>query len=195
MTGTATLPPTSPDGRFAISVRELDDDRGCKEYETWLVDVAAKRDVVWLANAITGGFQPDGMLRIVRPPWNAWDVLVDPARECFRIRDDQPWLPLTAWGLGWSAYRRGWAEGINFRATDPELKRPVVDASIAVAAIVFVALLAWKPWLDVVPRVTLISIGALVAVLFTWLAGNAWRSWRRMPDLRPQVQPNEGGTS
>ena len=108
----ATLPQTSPDGRFAIRVDERNE-RGAMESDTWLVDLVAKRDLAWLANAIEGGFQADGMLRVVRPPWNAWDVIVDPARECFRVREDLPWLPLSAWGLAHSAYNRGWSNGIR----------------------------------------------------------------------------------
>jgi len=125
---------------------------------------------------------------VVRPPWNAWDVIVDPARESFRVREDLPWLPLSAWGLAHSAYNRGWSNGIEFRANDPALAFPWVELWIAIGAIVAVAVLAWRPWIDVVPRVTLIAIGALTAVLFAYLTGQGVRSWRLVRDTRPARQ-------
>jgi hypothetical protein len=182
------LPRASADGRFALRVDEFND-RGSIECDTWLVDVAARRDIAWLGNVVEGGFEPDGLLRVVRPPWNAWDVVVDPARECFRARDDLPWLPLAAWSVADSAYRQGWGHGIRCRADDPALAFPWVELMIALGAIALVAVLAWKPWLDVVPRVTLIVVGSLVAVLFTFITGQGWRGWRLACDLRAKQGP------
>ena len=178
-----TLPRTSADGRFTLRVDEFND-RGSIVSDTYLVDVAGKRDLAWLGNVVEGGFQPDGTLRVVRPAWNAWDVIVDPAREMFRARDDWPWVPLDAWTVADSAYRQGWSQGIAFRASDPQLAFPSVEIGIALGAIAFVALLAWKPWLDPMPRVTLIVLGALAAVLFIWLTGTGLRSWRLARNLR-----------
>jgi hypothetical protein len=183
MTRQDALPPTSPDGRFAIRVDE-ENDRGSIQADTWLVDVATQRDIVRLADLFDGGFQPDGLLRVVRPRWNACDVLVDPVRESFRVREDLPWLPLAAWDLAQSAYGQGWSNGIESRASDPALAFPWVELWIAIGAIALVALLAWKPWIDVLPRITLIVIGALVAVLFVYLTGNGLRSWRFARRLR-----------
>jgi hypothetical protein len=183
MSGAVPLPRTSPDGRHALRVDETND-RGSIEEDTYLVDVVAQRDIAWLGNTVEGGFEPDGLLRVVRPPWNAWDVIVDPARECFRARDDLPWIPLAAWTVADSAYRQGWSQGIEFRASDPDLAFPWVELWVALGAVAFVALLAWKPWLDVMPRAILIVMGALVAVLFVWLTGTGLRSWRLASRLR-----------
>lgn len=168
-------PQVSPDGRFAIRVDEFED-RGSIEYTTYLVDRAANRDIACLGGPLDCAFLPDGMLRIARPPWNAWDVLVDPAREAFRVRDDQPWLPLLAWSLGDNAYRQGWASGIDFRRNDPDFSAPWVETGIAAGAYAAVALFAWKPWLDLAARATLIVIAAIAAIGFTWIAGNGWRA-------------------
>lgn len=185
------LPQVSPDGRFAIRVDEFED-RGAVEYTTHLVDRAANRDIARLGGPLDCGFRPDGLLRIAQPAWNAWDVLVDPARETFRIRDDQPWLPLAAWGLGESAYYRGWANGIDFRRNDPDFGAPWVETWIALGAFAALALLAWKPWLDLVARATLIVIAAIVAIGFAWIAGNGWRAHASVKQRRvepPRVPP------
>jgi hypothetical protein len=181
----ARLPQTSPDGRFALRVDEFED-RGSIEANTYLVDLVAQRDVAWLGQVIDGGFRPDGMLLVARPAWNTCDVLIDPPQQRFRIRDDQPWLPLDAWGLAHSAYGQGWASARDSLASDPALAFPWTELSIALGAYALVALLASGPWLDPVARATLIGIGAVVAVAFTWFAGNGLRTWRhvRARDVR-----------
>lgn len=188
MTRSESLPETSPDGRFRIRLDEMED-RGTIQASTFLVSVLENRDIVWLGETIEGGFLPDGMLRVVWPPWNGCDVLIDPARECFRTREDQPWLPLAAWQLADSAYRQGWANGIEFRTSDPSFGFPWVELWMAIGAVALVVLLAWKPWLDDVPRATLIIVSALVAVLFIYIAAINWRGWRHACDLRPTKGP------
>lgn len=184
MTRSVPLPQTSPDGRFRIRVEETQD-RSSVQVDTYLVECATRRDLAWIGNGVEAGFLPDGMVRVTRPAWNAHDVLIDPVQACFQVRADQPWLPLAAWGLAESAYRQGWANGLDFRGSDPAFGFPWVELWIALGAIAVVVFLAWKPWIDIVPRITLIIIAALVAALFVYLTATAWRSWRRAPDLRP----------
>jgi hypothetical protein len=178
------LPQVSPDGRFEIRVDEFED-RGSVEYSTHLLERSTGRHIAQIGDSIDGGFRPDGLLLVRAVAWNRHDVLIDADAETFRRRDDLPWLPLQAWSLAESAYLQGWANGIEFRSNDPSLAFPWVEIWIALGAIATAVLMAWKPWIEMFPRITLLVIAALVAVLFVWIVGNALRTRRHMRRLQP----------
>ncbi len=182
MTTCDALLQSSPDGRFAIRVDAFED-RGFVEWTTWLVDRTAARDLLRLGAGIEAGFRTDGLLQ-VGPPWCPRGVLIDPARACFRLDDDQPWLALDAWAVAERAYLQGFRTGLDSLSTNPAFAFPWTEASVAITALAAVALLAWVPWLGPVPRYTFIVIGVLVAVLYIFLSVNGWITWRRLRKLR-----------
>ena len=69
---------------------------------------------------------------------------------------------------------------------------PVRTNEWTLGAFAALALLAWKPWLDLVARATLIVIAAIVAIGFAWIAGNGWRAHASVKQRRvepPRVPP------
>jgi hypothetical protein len=178
-----SLPMISPDGRFAIRIDEMQD-RSTIDVKTTLTNLATGQDIAWLGTEIHAGFQSDGMVRVTHLAWSANDVLIDPAKACFRVRDDQPWIPLTAWGIADAAYRRGWADGLDFLGSDAAFGIPWTFIGIAVGAFALVAFLAWSPSIPLVPRMTLIIIGALVTILFLFLSANQTRNWQLLRKRR-----------
>jgi len=170
---------TSADGRFEIRVNAWLDDRGAPESETVLIERATQRVIANLSHGLNPRFTADGHASVEKPDWTDSTVEIDPASEQFRTQGDSPWLPLSAWSAIDSAYRRGWTHGINFRTREASAVFPWPEIAIALSAAAALLLLAWKPWLDSLPRVVLLCIAALCCVVFSYLAIGAMQRWQK----------------
>jgi hypothetical protein len=197
-------PLVSPDGRFEAAV-QTDVDRWDLSYTTILTDratgerlftCAGAPRVEWVNDPGGGGGGGGLTIAVHYPGYEPDGLLIDPLGRTFRLRTDEPWLPLAAWPLVEGAYGRGWAEAMQFRLTEHKTPFPWATLALTCLTAVALAVLALQRRFTGPGPIVLMFFAFLAFLLFGWLAATDVRSWTverrwtlsavRLSNRRPQ---------
>ena len=177
-------PSRSNDGRFEISVDEFWD-RASAEYTTHLKEVANGTTIFSCQGSPLTEFLADGTCVVQYFGYQPHGVVIHLERREFRLRESDPWLPLTAWPAVEGAFGRGWSSAWDYRREHMEGGGTWVEAGLAAFSLAAtVVLLRYSLGLDRGLRIALCAVAALGFLFFAWLWLNAIRHQRRMLALR-----------
>jgi hypothetical protein len=171
-----TGPAISPDGRYELVIEETID-RFDRFYDYILTERATKKALFRCQGTPEAAFAANGILCIHYPGYEPTGIQIDPSGLAFRVRPDDPWVPLTAWPYVESAFNRGWAQAYEFRGQAPELQFPVVESLLLLASLLALPLLCRLPFSSTNLQVALLFLSGSGVLLFGWLTGHGIRGW------------------
>jgi hypothetical protein len=171
-----TGPVISPDGRYELIIEETID-RFDRFYDYILKERATKTVIFRCQGKPEAAFAANGILCIHYPGYEPTGIQIDPSSLAFRVRHDDPWVPLTAWPYVETAFNRGWAQAFDFRRQDPEMQFPLVESLLLFASVISLPALCWLPLPSIPVQLTLLLLGGAGVLFFGWLSGAGVRSW------------------
>lgn len=172
----STVPVISPDGRFEVIIED-DYDRGIFSYNTVLIERATGKQLFTCDGSHRAEFAGDGMLTIHYPGYEPRGVEIDPVKRAFRTHPSEPWVPAAAWRIVESAYRSGWAQGINYKPQSQPTPFPWVTIILLFSSIVALPALGMQTFLSSAKCATLMVIAAIGVLFFGWLTASDFRPW------------------
>ncbi|HLL74029.1 MAG TPA: hypothetical protein VK421_01935 [Pyrinomonadaceae bacterium] len=181
-------PIISPDGRFEVVV-ETTTDRFEVLYDTVLRDRVSGERLFECPGTPRAEFSADGTLTIDTSGSDQRVIQIDLAGRAFRTSGNEPWLPLAAWRGLEAAYRRGWADGLNFRTVGKGAVFPWVTTALLAGSILLLLVLSVQPLLDGAARAVLLALGGVGVLFFGWLAAGDISAWALLRKLRRTPWP------
>lgn len=166
----------SPDGRFELRTEEFVD-RFDRLYYSRLIDRADGELLFECQGTPTASFSSSGILCVQYPGYEPGGIQINPVQAAFRIQENEPWIPLTAWHHIEFAYNRGWGQALDFRRTDPELQFPWVEILLLCACLIAFPIFCIIPFRAILMQVSLLSLSGLGVLFFGWLTGVSFRAW------------------
>ena len=181
---TPDAPLLSPDGRFEVAL-QTDVDRWEVSYTTILTDRSSGERLFTCAGAPRAQWLDDGggggggglTLSVRYAGYEPDGLLIDPRARTFRLRTDEPWLPLTAWPLVEGAYGRGWAEAMKYRLNEHATPFPWVMLTLTCLTAIALAVLGRQTMFSGPGPIVLMFFAFLAFLLFGRLAASDVRSW------------------
>src|SRR5688572_74035 len=155
----------SHDGQFELRVDEFWE-RSTPTVTTHVIECASGKTIFSCDGAPKAEFTGEGFLTVQYFGYEPGGIVIDPANRQFRTHSSEPWVPLVAWPLVESAYRRGWSASFRFQNEESTQAGSMFEGLLFFGAVIIEILLLWfGQAFSREPRIIL-SIVAAVAVFF-----------------------------
>jgi hypothetical protein len=184
-------PVISPDGRFEIIIEDSYD-RGIHDPYTVLVERATGERIFSCEGSPRAEFVGDSLLTIHYPGYAPLGVQIDPVNRVFRTHPSDPWVPIAAWGLVESAYKRGWAECFSYKQQSQPAPFPWVAIILLLGSIVALIALGSQTFLSNARSAALMVVASIGVLFFGWLTADSVRIWMQ-EKIRERTQARSEG--